>query len=111
MPNETSLIYAFLSGHVICLHLVTGQDVWRTKIPKSMAPIASILVHDGVVLVGVTGRVHCLDAYTGALRWSNELKGLGFNTVFLGAPGDAKAGSGQASQSAAIQAASEASSS
>ncbi len=110
MPNETSLVYAFLSGHIICLHLATGQEVWRTKIPKSMAQIASILVHDGVVLVGVTGRVHCFDAYTGTLRWSNELKGLGFNTVFLCAQDGSGATSLQSSQSAAMQAAVQASS-
>lgn len=85
MPSPTTLIYAYLNHNLICLHLATGEEVWRTKLPKSGSYVASLLVQDDTVIVGVNGVVHCVDAYTGQLRWTNELKGLGYGNIFLNA--------------------------
>ncbi len=98
MPSDTSLIYAFVGGSLVCLHAATGQEVWRSKVPNGTSTIASVLVREGVVFLGIKGVIHCFDAYTGAIRWTNELKGLGYGTVFFGESGDTQAAAVQASQ-------------
>ena len=105
MPSPTTLIYAYLNHNLICLHLATGEEVWRTKLPKSGSYVASLLVQDDTVIVGVNGVVHCVDAYTGQLRWTNELKGLGYGNIFLNAATPQAAAIRGSADDTAIQAA------
>lgn len=98
--HPSDCVFGVVGGHVVSVELATGTEVWRTRIPKGSTYVASVLVRDGCVVVGCGGRLHCFDAHHGTLLWTNELKGLGYNTVFLGSSGDAQAAAIAAQQAA-----------
>ena len=90
--HPSDCIFGVVGGHVVSVELATGEEQWRTKIPGgSTSSVASVVVRDGLVVVGSRGVLHCFDGQTGARLWSNELKGLGYGNIFLGSPGDAQA--------------------
>jgi outer membrane protein assembly factor BamB len=80
-------LYIGTSSHVAAIDVKTGQEVWRTKLPKASYYAVCILDVDGRVFAGSGGYVHALDAQTGKLLWTNKLKGLGFQPVTLATGG------------------------
>lgn len=66
---------------VVCYEVKTGNVVWAHKdkviFESTMGgngPRATPTIHEGrVYAVGATGRLHCLDAATGAAYWTKEL--------------------------------------
>jgi outer membrane protein assembly factor BamB len=46
-----------------------------------------VLEHDGRIYAGSHGHLFCLDVETGRIRWTNELKGMGYNDVTLAMAG------------------------
>jgi hypothetical protein len=57
----------------------------------------TLLVRGPYVFAGLSGYIHALDRYSGAMLWSNELKGLGYGQVVMAMPGGSDAGAEAAS--------------
>ena len=95
MFDQSKRIFAYVGRHVTCVDLDTGAELWRTSIPSSSYHVGSLVVQNGRVVVRSSGVLHCLDAATGNLLWTNTLKGLGYGNIFL-------AGSASTQQTAAI---------
>ncbi len=91
MSQNPNHIYAYVGGHVTCVDITSGQEVWRTPVPGGTSFVASLVTRDNAVILGHRGRMHGFDAATGNLLWSNDLKGLGYGTVFLANAGDGQA--------------------
>lgn len=72
-------LYIGIGSHVVCLHPVTGDEIWRTKL-KSVSYV-TIQIADGRILAGAGGEVFCLDPRSGEILWHNKLKGLGLGIV------------------------------
>lgn len=75
--NTRSLIYLGINGGVSALDKATGQQVWRAELKGSN--FVNLWFEDDAVFAHSYGELFCLDAATGALRWQNGLKGLGYN--------------------------------
>jgi outer membrane protein assembly factor BamB len=88
MAHYTECIYGFTGGHLTCLEITTGRELWRSQVPSGSAYVASVLVRDGLVFLGINGVIHCFDASNGTKLWTNELKGLGYGNIFLGSAAD-----------------------
>jgi outer membrane protein assembly factor BamB len=79
-------LYVGTKHHVAAIDVKTGQEVWRTDLPKGTG-LVCLLEADGRVFAGSGGYLHALDAQSGRILWSNELKGLGLGIVTLTAAG------------------------
>jgi outer membrane protein assembly factor BamB len=97
MPRSDKVIFAGTGRHVIALRSETGEEIWRTKLPSGTSNIVSLLVAGNDVFAGHSGRVYCLDALSGAIKWQNGLPRTGYSAVIL-------ASAAGASSSAAIAA-------
>jgi outer membrane protein assembly factor BamB len=107
MQKNLDLLYAATSGHVIAVDPISGQELWRQKLPKARSVMTMLLKGD-FLYVGSGGYVYCLDRYLGEIRWRSDLKRLGFDCVMLTMEGAVDAGLGAslaAAQAAAVQAA------
>jgi outer membrane protein assembly factor BamB len=86
------LLYLGINGHVVAIDPVDGGEVWRTPLRTGLFLSAEqqqvcVLVHDGSVFAGCHGLLFCLDAESGDVLWTNELKGLGHNAITLAMAG------------------------
>ena len=86
LPNRVRSSCHYVDGRIYfgdnytqvrCLDAATGREIWRTRLSdrRGMQMFCSVAVHDGKVLTGFSsnmesGEVACLDAETGAVRWS-----------------------------------------
>jgi outer membrane protein assembly factor BamB len=79
-----NVIFIGIKGTVAALDRATGEGVWLTELKGSDFVN---LVLDGDNLYATTkGEVFCLDPTTGAIRWHNPLKGLGWGLVTIATP-------------------------
>ncbi len=66
---------------VVCYELETGREIWVhtdrgrfVREPSGEGPRGTpTVVANGVLTVGATGLLNCLDLATGAVRWSHEI--------------------------------------
>ena len=91
MPDNPNFVYAYAGGHVTFVDITSGVEVWRTPVPGGISFVASLVQRKDVLILGHKGRLHGFDAATGNLLWTNELRGLGYGTVFLANAGDEQA--------------------
>jgi outer membrane protein assembly factor BamB len=80
------------SGYVAAINPMTGEELWRTALRKGLLSGAvredvSVIVSGEVVFAGSNGHLFCLSATDGALLWTNELKGMGYDDVSLAMAG------------------------
>jgi outer membrane protein assembly factor BamB len=75
------LVFVGFNSRVAALAKQTGKLVWSWRAPKT--GYVTVLYESGVLLVAVNGYMFGLDPATGALRWSNEMKGFGFGVTSL----------------------------
>ncbi len=69
---------------VLCLDRKTGEEIWVHKyacpyeeFSHQAGPRASVLIEgDRAYSLGATGRLYCLDAATGKVRWHKNLKDI-----------------------------------
>ena len=77
------MIYCGTKGHVFCLNVRDGAEVWRTKLkaPGILNPAASedvtVLLAGEVLVAAANGHAWGLKASTGEVLWHNGLPGLG----------------------------------
>jgi len=84
---ETPL-YIGTNAHVVALDPWTGDELWRTKLPRCLTgAIVSLTVKHHLLFAGAAGRVWCLDKRDGRVLWQNNLPGLGYQCVQLAIEG------------------------
>jgi outer membrane protein assembly factor BamB len=96
MAYTQTPLYVGTNRHVAALDPQTGEELWRTRLPKCSAigePV-TMVIKDGRLYVGSYGQVWCLDQRDGTLLWRNGLPKLGYHAVLLAMEG-AEAGTAQ----------------
>jgi outer membrane protein assembly factor BamB len=89
MARAQKLLYVGTNAIVAALDPATGEELWRTKLPKAGmggSPV-TILIKEQRLYVGCYGRAYCLDARTGDVLWQNGLPKMGYHTVLLALEG------------------------
>jgi outer membrane protein assembly factor BamB len=100
--NMPEMIVVYVGGHVHSLDPLTGNTLWKTRLPKAYRnSIGTLLIEGDVVLAGAAGRVYCLDISDGRILWVNEMRWMGLGMVAVATPNGSADGSSQAAQQAA----------
>ena len=73
-------LYCGSHSYIYKLHCETGDVIW--KVPHR-SNLTSIWLHESKLLVASGGYVDCLDAQTGASKWSSNLKGAGYSVTTM----------------------------
>ena len=69
---------------------VTGDELWRTKLPKcSMGSLVTIVIKGDRIYAGCGGQAYCLNKQTGELIWHNKLPKMSYYPVMLALEGAA----------------------
>ena len=68
-------------GCVVRIHKRDGKEVWRTKL-KGQNLVVVVVEPDGIFAY-TRGRLLSLEPDTGAIRWVNELPGLGYGHAII----------------------------
>jgi outer membrane protein assembly factor BamB len=76
-----SVVFIGIKGTVLALDRAAGQEIWRSKLEGY--DFVNVAIQDGDLYASTHGELYCLDPLTGAIRWKNELKGLGFGMVAI----------------------------
>lgn len=79
------LVFVGINGTVVALEKSSGTEVWRTELKGS--EFVHLAVDEGNVYASTRGRIYCLSAASGEVRWNNPLKGLGLGLVSIAVPG------------------------
>ena len=68
-----SPVHGHGQGHLVCVDAATGREIWTSRrVDRSLATPA---IHEGLLFVpDLTGRLHCLNAETGAPYWQHDLE-------------------------------------
>lgn len=75
------LVYVGIMGSIVALDRTTGSERWRTKLRGSQCVLFSL---DGPGIYAIAnGVAYCVDAATGAILWTNPLKGLGLGLATI----------------------------
>ena len=81
---QSAWIFIGIAGYAIALDRQTGSEVWRTELKGDFVNVA---LQDGDLYATAKGELYCLDPSTGAIRWQNQLKGLGRGLVTIASSG------------------------
>ena len=96
MTRDPTPLYIGTNGIVAALDPRTGEELWRTKLPKcgGMGEPVAMVIKDQQIFAGSNGRAWCLDARDGSVLWQNGLPKMGYHAVLLAMEGaDAATGS------------------
>ena len=74
--KPTDLLYVTFGTTVAALDKDSGKTEWTWTVPKG-GTYNALLVEGETVFVSASGYMYALDAWSGKLRWSNELTGMG----------------------------------
>jgi len=86
MAKNREIIYVGAGRFVAALDAGTGEELWRTKLGGANC-VVTLLLKGQSVFAGYRGRMHCLDARTGTLRWENDLPKMGYGAVLCAMEG------------------------
>jgi outer membrane protein assembly factor BamB len=78
------LLYIGINSCVLAIDRASGQEVWRTSLKGS--DFVNVVLDGSELFASSKGRLYCLDPATGAIRWENPLKGLGWGIVSIAGP-------------------------
>jgi outer membrane protein assembly factor BamB len=89
MARGQTPLYVGTNCFVAALDPQTGEELWRTKLPKcgGMGEPVAIVIKDGRLYVGSHGQVWCLDQRDGTVLWRNGLPKMGYHAVLLAMEG------------------------
>ncbi len=79
--KTTNFIYLGIKAHVVCVDILTGAEIWRTKIKRSQ--IISIVVEENTIVAHAGGQLYGIEKRSGKVIWNNNLTGLGYGYCFL----------------------------
>ena len=68
-------------GCVVRIRKRDGKEVWRTKL-KGRDLVVVAIEPDGI-FASTRGRLWAIEPDTGAVRWTNELPGLGYGPAMI----------------------------
>lgn len=86
--NPSDVIFMGLNSRVIALNKDNGQALWDTKLGGVLGDGFITLNSDSRhVFAFCKGQIYCLDALSGAIVWTNELKGYGYGIASICIPG------------------------
>lgn len=74
-------LYLGIAGHICKIDPQTGKEMWRTKIGKNY-PV-HFIQHEKQIIATVMGVLTAVDAKTGTILWTNELKKLGYSVTSM----------------------------
>lgn len=82
MPNK-NLLFVGIKGTAVALDRESGREMWRT--PLKGSDLVN-LVLDGEELYAATkGELFRLDPRSGRILWNNDMPGLGWGMMTIGA--------------------------
>lgn len=76
-------VYISCGAFVAAIDPTTGSEYWRCKLPKNTYGLISMLVVGDLLVAGSYGRIYGIDRWSGALRWTNELQGMGYYNILI----------------------------
>jgi outer membrane protein assembly factor BamB len=83
-------LYVGAYRFVAALDSQTGEEQWRTKLPKcSMGSLVTLVVKGDRIYAGCGGQAYCLNKQTGELIWHNKLPKMSYFPVMLAMEGAA----------------------
>lgn len=86
--NPNDVIFMGLNSRVVALNKGNGQILWDTKLGGVLGDGFISINSDGQhVFAFCKGQIYCLDASSGAIVWTNELKGYGYGIASICIPG------------------------
>ncbi len=86
--NPNDVIFMGLNSRVIALNRSSGQTLWDCKLGGVLGDGFISLTSDGQrVFAFCKGQIYCLDASSGNIVWTNELKGFGYGIASVCIPG------------------------
>ena len=74
-------LFLGMKGCVVRIRKRDGEEVWRTKL-KGRDLVVVAVEPDGIFAY-TRGRLWALEPDTGAIRWTNELPGLGYGYAVI----------------------------
>ncbi|KAJ2955509.1 hypothetical protein NQZ79_g8502 [Umbelopsis isabellina] len=83
--NRNDLLVVSSHGHIYCLHKKSGFRLWRNDFPAGRTGgLVSLFITDtDQLLASAFGKTCCLDLFTGAHRWTNNMDGMGYHEISL----------------------------
>ena len=80
MAGEDSL-YVGIRGHVVRVRKRDGEELWRTKLKGGS--YVNVVVEPEGLFAYTQGVLYALDALSGAIRWQNGLRKLGYSHAIV----------------------------
>jgi outer membrane protein assembly factor BamB len=97
-------VYISCGAHVAAIDPATGTEYWRSKLPKTTYGLISLFVQGDLIIAGSYGRIYGIDRWTGEIRWTNELEGMGYYNILITSESASKGQGGMQSGVAAVAA-------
>src|SRR5688572_17488376 len=108
---QAGSVYIGIKTSVLALDRKTGEVRWSLKLPlrfagSSVSGLCNVYCDGDALFASAAGEIFCLDAKSGAIVWSNQLKKMGTGFVSIATEGTSRAATSTAAgASAAITAA------
>ena len=80
------ILYVGVGAKVRALDRRTGKIIWETALPSWNwlgYSFVSVVFDRGSIFAHTVGRLYCLDAETGQIRWTSNLDGCGYGIASL----------------------------
>lgn len=75
--DKPELLYAATKRHVIALDPFSGDEIWKTKLPKFTGSFVSLMNTPHTLFAARSnGIIHALDKWTGEILWEKTIREL-----------------------------------
>jgi len=75
--DKPELLYAATKRHVVALDPFSGDEIWKTKLPKFTGSFVSLMNTPHTLFAARSnGVIHALDKWTGEILWERNYKEL-----------------------------------
>jgi len=83
--NTDDMLFVGIKGRVLALDRNTGQNIWEAKLKWAVLGdfFVNVFFDRGNVFAHTGGKVFCLDAASGRIKWENPLTGCGYGIATL----------------------------
>ncbi len=85
-----NIVYLGVKAHVVAIDRESGRTLWSTKLKSGITSgdrFVTIIADSRQVFAHTCGELFCLDSSSGALLWTNNLEGLGYDIATLAIEG------------------------
>ena len=76
-------LFIAIKNCVLRIRKSDGSEIWRTPIVKRVRSIVTLAVEKDTIYASANGELFALSPDTGQVRWRNELKGLGRDSILI----------------------------